>query len=36
MTIVATVLSVMILAILIWQIWSSVWNILAIVLELFR
>ena len=36
MPIFATVLSVVILAVLAWQIWGSVWNILAIVLELFR
>jgi hypothetical protein len=36
MTIFATILSVAILAVLAWQIWGSVWNILAIVLELFR
>lgn len=36
MTMVATVISVLILAVLAWQIWGSIWNILAIVLELFR
>ena len=36
MSIFATVLYVVILAFLAWQIWGSVWNILAIVLELFR
>ena len=36
MTIFATILSVAILVVLAWQIWGAVWNILAIVLELFR
>jgi len=36
MTVFATILSVVILAVLAWQIWGSIWNILAIVLELFR
>ena len=36
MTVLATILSVVILAVRAWQIWGSIWNILAIVLELFR
>jgi hypothetical protein len=36
MTIFATILSVVILLILIWQILGSVWNIVAIVLDLFK
>lgn len=36
MTIFASVLSVAILLTLIWQIWGSIWNIIAIFLGLFR
>lgn len=36
MTIFATVLSVVLLLVLAWQILGSVWNILAIVLDLFK
>lgn len=36
MTVFATILTVIILAMLAWQIAGSVWNILAIVLDLFK
>jgi len=36
MTIVVTILSVVILATLVWQILGSLYNILAIVLDLFK
>lgn len=36
MTIFATILSVVLLLVLAWQILGSVWNILAIVLDLFK
>ena len=36
MTTFATVLSVVILLVLAWQIWGSIWNIIAIVLGLFK
>ena len=35
MTTFATVLSVVILLVLAWQIWGSIWNIIVIVLGLF-
>lgn len=36
MTIFATILAVVLLIMLAWQILGSVWNILAIVLDLFK
>jgi hypothetical protein len=36
MTTFATILSVVLLLILVWQILGSVWNIVAIVLDLFK
>ena len=36
MTTFATILSVVILLVLAWQIWGSIWNIIAIFLGLFK
>lgn len=36
MTVFATILSVAILLELVWQIWGSIWNIVAIFLGLFK
>ena len=36
MTVLATVLSVVLLLVLAWQILGSIWNIIAIVFDLFK